>query len=311
MILLIILTIIIIIFFIITLFCKSFHFSKLNGKRLNNKIIWESNINEYNPSISNNIIAIRYCNQEFNNIIFSYIKNFIFKTHKNLINNILIYDNKNRINLNLSLEDPRIFYHNNKYYIIAIDSNKFYKINKRNYIPNLIKLDRNLNIINIQQFDISEFKKPVKQKNWNLFKDKHDNILMITDVYPKMIIKKVNLENTNILTKVEHDTSNFFPEIYKKAFIRCSTNFIPWKDNQLICILHLKKLVYIRSFFFTIEDTYPYRPIKYSKIYHFFNERIEFASGIQWRNDKILVGLGVNDYKGYVTEIDPNDIEFD
>ena len=111
-----------------------------------------------------------------------------------------------------------------------------------------------------------------------------------------------------VVTNVEGKTA---PEIYKKAFIRCSTNFISWKDNQLICILHLKKLVYIRSFFFTIEDTYPYRPIKYSKIYHFFNERIEFASGIQWRNDKIVVSLGVNDYKGYVTEIDPNDIEFD
>ena len=210
------------------------------------------------------------------------------------------------INLNINLEDPRIFYHNNYYYIIAVDSSTI----KDNILPKLIKLDSKLNIINIKQFDTSEFKKPVRQKNWNLFKDKHDNFLMITDVYPKMIIKKVNLENTNILDKVEHDTSNFFPEIYKKAFIRCSTNFIPWKNNQLICILHLKKLIYIRSFFLVIENTYPYRPVKYSKIYHFFNERIEFVSGIQWRNDKIVISLGVNDYKGYVTEVDPNDIEF-
>jgi hypothetical protein len=157
---------------------------------------------------------------------------------------------------------------------------------------------------------MSEFKKPITQKNWNLFKDKDNNVLLITDVYPKLIIKKVNLENANILAKVEHDTQNFFPSIYKKCYIRCSTNFIPWKNNQLICILHLKKIIYYRSIFFVIEDTYPYRPVKYSKIYHFFNERIEFASGIQWRNDKILVALGVNDYKGYVTEIDPNDIEF-
>jgi len=314
MILLIILTIITIILFILILFCKAFYFSKLNGNKLSNKIIWESNINEYNPSISNNIIAIRYCNQEFNNIIFSYAKSFIFKIHKNLINNILIYVNKNRINLNLPLEDPRIFYHNNKYYIIAIDSNKFYKIDKRNYIPKLIKLDNKFNIINILPFDMSEFKKPITEKNWNLFKDKHDNVLMITDVYPKLIIKKVNLENAHILAKVEHDTENFFSKNYKKFFIRCSTNFIPWKDNQLICILHLKKfhfkIIYIRSFFFVIEGSYPYQPVKYSKIYHFFNERIEFVSGLQWRNNKILVSLGVNDYKGYVTEIDPNDIEF-
>jgi hypothetical protein len=306
MIILIILTIIIIILLFITFIYKLFYFSKLNGTQLNNRIIWESNINEYNPSIANNIIAIRYCNIEKKNL-FSLIKYIILQEQKKIKNSIIIYKNNITINLDINLEDPRIFYHNNYYYIIAVDSATI----KDNILPKLIKLDNNLNIINIQQFDISKFKKPVRQKNWNLFKDKHDNILMITDVYPKMIIKKVNLENVNILAKYEHDTSNFFPNIYKKAFIRCSTNFIPWKNNQLICILHLKKLIYIRSFFFTIEDTYPYRPFKYSKIYHFFNERIEFASGIQWRNDKILVGLGVNDYKGYVTEVDPNDIEFD
>jgi hypothetical protein len=303
-----------IILIIIIIIYKSFYFSKLNGKKLNNKIIWDSNKNEYNPSIINNIIAIRRCNIEKNNLILSYIKNNIFqKQKKRMINDIIIYTNKARINLNISLEDPRIFYHNNIYYIIAIDSNSFYdyKNDKRNFIPKLIKLDNNFNLINILPFDMNEFKLPITQKNWNLFKDRYDNILMITDVYPKMIIKKVNLENANILSKIEHDTSNFFPEIYKKCFIRCSTNFIPWKNNQLICILHLKKYyIYYRSFFFIIENTYPYRPIKYSKLYHFFNERIEFASGIQWRNNKIAVALGVNDYKGYVTEIDPNDIEF-
>jgi len=207
----------------------------------------------------------------------------------------------------MNLEDPRIFYYKDNYYIIAVDSDTI----KNNIIPKLIKLDRNLHLVNIQEFDMTEFKKPIKQKNWNLFKDKNNNILMITDVYPKMIIKKVNLENASIQRKYDHDTSNFFPKIYKKFFIRCSTNFIPWKNNQLICILHIKKYyLYYRSFFFVIEDTYPYQPIKYSKIYHFFNERIEFASGLQWKNNKIVVGLGVNDYKGYITEIDPNDIEF-
>jgi hypothetical protein len=308
MIILIILTIIITILLFSTFIYKLFFFSKLNGKKLNNRIIWESNINEYNPSISNNIIAIRSCNVEKRNIISSYIKNFISQKQKSMINSIIIYTNKKSKNINVNLEDPRIFYHNNNYYIIAVDSDTI----KNNIIPKLIKLDENFDIINILSFDISEFKKPVKQKNWNLFKDRNSNILMITDVYPKMTIKKVNLENANILAKYEHDTSNFFPDIYKKSFIRCSTNFIPWKNNQLICILHLKKYyIYYRSFFFTIEDTYPYRPIKYSKIYYFVNERIELASGIQWKNDKIVVSLGVNDYKGYVTEIDPNDIEFD
>jgi len=305
MILIIIFIIITIILLFLTIIYKFFYFSKLNGKRLNNKIVWESNINEYNPSIANNTIAIRYCNIEKKNLV-SLIKYVILQKQKTIMNNIIIYKNYISKNLNINLEDPRIFYYKNNYYIIAVDSDTI----KNNIIPKLIKLDSKLNIINIKQFDISEFKIPVKQKNWNLFKDKHDNILMITDVYPKMIIKKVNLENANIISKVEHDTTNFFPNMYKKFFIRCSTNFIPWKDNKLICILHLKKLLYIRSIFFVIENTHPYRPIKYSRIYHFFNERIEFVSGIQWRNNKIIVALGVNDYKGYLIEIEPNDIEF-
>lgn len=301
MILLIILTIIIIIFFLITLICKAFYFSKFNGQKLNNKIIWESNINEYNPSISNNVIAIRNTNWEKNSILY-----FITNLFINHYEDIIIYKNNIRKKLNLSLYDPRIFYHNNYYYIIACQPKK-----KNEIIPNLIKINTNLDIINIKQFNIHEFKKPVKQKNWNIFKDKQNNILVITDAYPKLIIRKIDLQNTKLLDKVIHDTSNFFPNNYKNMNIRCSTNFIPWKDNQLICILHFKKyFLYYRSFFFVIEDTYPYRPIKYSKIYHFFNETIEFVSGMQWINDKIVVALGVNDYKGYITEIDPNDIEF-
>ena len=48
--------------------------------------------------------------------------------------------------LNINLEDPRIFYHNNYYYIIAVDSSTI----KDNILPKLIKLDSKLNIINIQ-----------------------------------------------------------------------------------------------------------------------------------------------------------------
>jgi hypothetical protein len=298
--LLIILTLLSIILIFIVI-CKAFYFSKFNGQKLYNKIIWESNINEYNPSISNNVIAIRNTNWEKNSILF-----FITNLFINHYEDIIIYKNNIRKKLNLSLYDPRIFYNNNYYYIIAIEPRK------DELIPNLIKLDTNLDIISVNQFDISEFKKPVKQKNWNFFKDKKNNILVITDAYPKLIIRRVDLNNVKLLDKIVHNTTNFFPNNYKNMNIRCSTNFIPWANNQLICILHFKKnYFYYRSIFFVIEDTYPYRPIKYSKIYHFFNERIEFVSGIQWKNDKILVSLGVNDYKGYVTEVDPNDIEFD
>jgi len=123
-----------------------------------------------------------------------------------------------------------------------------------------------------------------------------------------MIIRKVDLHNAKLLDGIKYNTSNFFP--YYKYYIRCSSNFIPWKNNQLICILHLKKNITIRSIFFTIEDKYPYKPINYSKIYTFFNSYIEFVSGIGWKNNKIIVALGKDDYQGYLVEINPNDIEF-
>ena len=72
-------------------------------------------------------------------------------------------------------------------------------------------------------------------KNWNFFKDKQNNILVITDAYPKLIIRRVDFENVKLLDKIIHNISNFFSNDYKKHNIRCSTNFIPWKNMYSSC----------------------------------------------------------------------------
>ena len=58
------------------IFIYLFYLKLIKGQKLNNRIIWESNINEYNPSFSNNVIAIRYCTYELKSY-FSYIKHYI------------------------------------------------------------------------------------------------------------------------------------------------------------------------------------------------------------------------------------------
>jgi len=270
----------------------------LDGEKIPNKILWESMPNEFNPSFANNVIAIRYSNWDRKNWDWLLKNRLKGKEYSDII----LYKNNIRKQLNLNLQDPRIFYNKNNYYIIAVKSVNY----NQEIIPQLITLNSNLEIEKTTEFNIKE--KPVKQKNWNLFTDKNSNILIITDVYPEMIIRKVDLHNAKLLDGIKYNTSNFFP--YDKYYIRCSSNFIPWKNNQLICILHLKKNITIRSIFFTIEDKYPYKPINYSKIYTFFNSYIEFVSGIGWKNNKIIVALGKDDYQGYIVEINPNDIEF-
>ena len=85
--------------------------------------------------------AIRHSIWEKNNILY-----FISNLFINHYEDIIIYNKNIRKKLNLPLYDSRIFYHNNNYYIIALDGRN------NQIIPNL-------NIINVRQFNISEFKK--------------------------------------------------------------------------------------------------------------------------------------------------------
>ena len=164
-------------------------------------------------------------------------------------------------------------------------------------------------------FDFGDLKKPIMQKNWNLFTDINDDLFCITDVYPKMKIRKLDINTPRLYGGVEHDMKQFFKNIDKKLHIRCSTNFIKWKSNTLICALHVKKhTLILRSFFFVIKDSFPFEPLAYSKTYTFFNntDPIEFITCINWNKDntKIICCVGRGDYKGYNLEIEPSDIEF-
>ncbi len=280
---------------------------------LKNKVLWESKPEYFNHSMANNVLAVRHDKLIKNNII-GYIKAMYIRTNTTLW--IFSGDNfENKKNLGIICEDPRMFYYNDKYYIIGpkpifIDDKKITIVEIK---PHLVVLNKDLEIESYKEFDFTEFKKPIMQKNWNLFTDVNNNLYCFTDVYPKMKVRQIDLNTPKLYGGFERDMTTFFPK--PDGHLRCSTNFIPWKNNTLICGLHRKKhLKVIRSLFFVVKDTYPFEPVAYSKTYSFFNQQnfVEFLTCINWNKDKtkIICCVGKEDYNCYNLEIDPGDIEF-
>ena len=283
------------------------------SKPLKNKVLWVSEPEYYNHSIANGVIAMRHDKVVRNNFI-----NNIKCMYTQSKSTLWIFSGDNfeiKKNLNLSCEDPRMFYYKEKYYIIGPEPtfSQVTKVTSTEIKPHLVVLNKNLELESNKEFDFTEFKKPVMQKNWTLFTDSTNNLYCFTDVYPKMKIRKIDLNTPKLYGGFEHDTTSFFPK--QKAHLRCSTGFIPWKNNTMICGLHLKRhLNVIRSLFFVVQDTYPFEPVAYSKTYSFFNQQnlVEFLTCINWNKDKtkLICCVGREDYNSYNLEVDPSDIEW-
>ena len=89
-------------------------FTTIKSQFLPHNTIWKSNSHEYNPSISNNIIAIRYCNQSSLNWWGALLGCYV-----SYQNDIILYHGQNyslKIVLHSNMEDPRIFYYQGTYY---------------------------------------------------------------------------------------------------------------------------------------------------------------------------------------------------
>lgn len=274
-----------------------------------NRVVWSSKEFKYNPSISNNVIAIRENNKKHTSV-FSTLYSYYFIEN---INNIRLYklsnsQDMNEKSLDLDLEDPRIFYHNDKYYILCFDGtdDKIYKIVR----PNYVILDNQWNILKHSEFYASDLKRNSKQKNWNFFKDLDNNLLIISDIHPEMTIRSFNEEDGRVEIISKINTENIFNGY--KCHIRCSTGFIPWNKDELIGAIHLRSHYNYRTIFVVINGRYPYTIKRISYPYNFKNKVIEFVSGLDWNDtkDKLYIALGINDYTGEVLEIDPKDILF-
>ena len=299
--------ILIVLFIIITFYCYDIMLNTTNIKSsyLKHSIIWKSLPHEFNPSITldkNNLVVVtRKSNKCVYNAFYMFL-NTITNIFSDFDEDIIIYSENKRISLNIPLEDPRIYLHQNKYYILAT-----YAKDEDMYQRFLI-LNKDFEVNVIKDFNFSQFNKPLKQKNWNFFADLQENLLLLTDIHPKLIIRKVNIDTGDLYTIIEHDTTKLFSDI-DVSFIRCSTSFIKYTETTLLCAIHVKNILgSIKTMFLEIEGNYPYKPLWHSKIYSFFDHRVEFTSGLLKDNNNLLLSLGVGDYQGYVIKIKIEDI---
>jgi len=291
------------------------HLYSIPSRLLPNETVWKSKSYQYNPSIANGVIAIR--NSYYNrHSAFHMLKITVYNSLKRIVpfttkDRFVLYhiNDMNKLHpvyLDVGLEDPRIFYHTqkNEYYMLGTHSTK------ESIFPSLITLSPQLQILSNSPISSKGFPTPLRQKNWTFFTDAHQQVLLLTDVYPSLRIRTFDDKTYETNLMVEHNTSSFFALPKHLQMIRCSSNFVPWKNNTLLCALHVKYCITYRTLFITIEDQYPFRPLRHSDLFHLTGNAIEFASGLDWNEDRsrLLLSFGRDDYDGMIVSIRPDDI---
>jgi hypothetical protein len=203
------------------------------------------------------------------------------------------------------LEDPRIITFNNKIYISITE----YRSDKNIY-PVMYELSKNLNITKRIEYKNYGNSSTI-QKNWCPFIHK-GSLTLHTDSYPYWSVYKVNI-TTGLLTNLcKINTVKMFKSYkVKNAFIRCSTSWIDFTKETYICGLHikyvdkfLKRIPLIRSILMEI-DKRTLIPIRASPVLCLDKEQhsIQFLSGLEIVNDKILLSVGIGDYYSVIYSI--------
>jgi hypothetical protein len=210
---------------------------------------------------------------------------------------------------NIPLEDPRIHYHNNKFYVSITE------FNSNTYIfPALYILDKEFNLIKRVDYNKDDyFKHALKnniQKNWCPF-NHGDDLLLHTDSYPIWRVMKIN-ELGNMSQIVEHDTTEFF-ENSKQKIIRCSTSWKSFTEDTYICGLHTKEFsISIIPIYNTIlieidkKTLIPIRKTDTICIDSKNHTKVQFLSGIEVDDMNVYLSYGIGDYKVEIIKFTKN-----
>ena len=126
------------------------------------------------------------------------------------------------------------------------------------------------------------------EKNWSpFFKD--DELYIIYSFYPYMIVYLVNTKDGN-LTLISKTSTNIFKNI------RGGTNGIPYKNNTILTLCHIQKSNKdYYHMFLLFDNQYPFTIRKYSNLFKFFKNKIEFATHIEEHNNNIYISYGISD----------------
>jgi predicted GH43/DUF377 family glycosyl hydrolase len=267
----------------------------------------ESNTRKiFNPSLTkygeNYVMSARYSNKTLKNIY-----SYLLSKSKNIshICFILLSPNFEILKIifpklnNIPLEDPRIHYHNNKFYVSITEFNSDSDI-----FPALYILDKEFNLIKRVDYNKDNYfahaPKNNIQKNWCIFSH-YDDLLLHTDSYPIWRVMKIT-ETGNMSQLLEHDTTDFF-ENYKQKIIRCSTSWKSLTESTYICGLHTKEMNMTIPTMSTILieiDKKTLKPIRKTDIICIDSEnhtKVQFLSGIEVDDMNVYLSYGIGDYK--------------
>jgi hypothetical protein len=284
----------------------------------------------FNPSLckfnDNFVICCRYSNKVLKNFFMYMYSNFDYQSHICFIVTDKQFNIKNIVFPKLQsnfLEDPRICFYNNLFFVSVTEF-----INKRSIFPSLYMFDTEFNFIRKVEYNWdtyymyreSDMGKKIRfprnqiEKNWCPFVFKQ-KMFIHTDSYPTWNVFVLNTDG-NLQLFLSYDTTLFFNSTNMKL-IRCSTSWVDFTETTLLCGLHTKKfslqkfLPTMRSIFVEI-DKVTFKPVRKTNVLCFdikHHRRIQFLSGMESDENSIYITLGLGDYKFTVTKIPKNRIE--
>ena len=287
----------------------------------------------FNPSIckygEGYVMCVRYSNKIIKNIFLYLYSNVECQSHICFI--ILTKDMKiiktifPKMSSN-ALEDPRICYYNDYFYVSITEF-----IAKELIFPSLYIFDNSFNFIRKLTYNWNEYFESTKiqpsliQKNWCPFVYK-SKLLIHTDAYPKWNVFGIKETNYNgieddkncvlkrkdmkLVSIVSFNTTEFFKDS-KQKLIRCSTSWIDFTKDTFLAGLHTKEFA-IKKFLPTIRtilveiDKETFIPIRKTSVLcldHINDTRIQFLSGIESDDSYIYLTYGIGDYKTIIKKI--------
>ncbi len=221
-------------------------------------------------------------------------------------------DIKNRV-----FEDPRIFYSvkKKKCYVLGTI------INSKKLIQPAI-LHMNLNNVSNNNISVNHIV-PIKyndpayskiNKNWTFFVDKHQQELVLTDLSPDFVIKKLNVKSGIFQTHFQCKSP--LQKYYQTLW--CTSAPIRWNKNYLICAGHtvtwktkfkIPNKLYA-TVFIILQSEFPYNIVACTNQLYFFDySQVEFLSGMIYESPQsFLLTIGLNNEYGIILRISRSQI---
>jgi hypothetical protein len=297
----------------------------------------------FNPSICKYkegfVLCCRYTNRVVTDPVLLILSTPCYKSHVCF----MVLDSKFNIiqtifpgiKVKRKLEDPRMIFYNNKFYVSIVEN--YYGFG---YIvlPAMYVFDENFKHLYTLRYNWKQYFKirypeagnsekdpmktlPVMQKNWCPFV--YQNKMYIhTDTYPQWNVFLLEERNKRLdmIPVCSFSSVNFFKELNHRL-IRCSTSFVSFTENTFLVGLHTKKLSISVPIFRSVlveVDKKTMLPIRKTKVLCFdkgashFSEgeaKIQFLSGLETDKDRVILSFGIGDYKTVVKTVNKADVD--